>query len=429
MEERKGAREYPSDAAVLHGVEAAAGRESARQRNLVFGIINLSHLFNHLESSVVAVLYPVMMGEMGFGYFALGVLQMIYQMTAMGFQALYGLLARFLPRSILLGMGNVVLGLFVMATGLAQNFTQVALLRGLARVGSSVQHPVGSAILISYFEKARGRVLTLHHSVGNLGAFLAPAIAGGMLLFTSWRTVFYVVALPSIVMGLSYFFLRDAVVDAGESKRERVVASLHDYLACIKNRDVMLVSMIQMVGAAGRGTGINVAFLTAFFMTAMGVDVTVAAGLLMLYQLSGLVGPLAIGWLSDRFNRKWILQLTLLSSTMATLWLLVHSSLTPWLILNIVLYGSVIQARGSLTQSMVSEAVPLEQMDVAFSLYFLIGFISGPAWTFLMGWLIDAYGFGVAFKVISVSYLLGMLMMFFAKRPALGDPSPRSGPF
>jgi hypothetical protein len=68
-----------------------------------------------------------------------------------------------------------------------------------------------------------------------------------------------------------------------------------------------------------------------------------------------------------------------------------------------------------LTQSIVSQAVPVEQLDAAFSLYFFIGFISGPAWTFFMGWLIDSYGFGVAFKVISASYLVGMFLLFMAK--------------
>jgi MFS family permease len=398
---------------------------NSRQRNLVFGIVNLSHLFSHMESGIVSVLYPVMMGEMGFGYFAIGVLQTIYQVTAMGFQVVYGFLARFFPRSILLGIGNILLGLFVMATGFSQNLMQVGLMRGLTGMGSSVQHPVGAAILVSYFEKARGRMLTLHYSVGNLGSFLASAVAGGLLLFTSWRTVFYAVGIPSILMGFLCFFLRDAMAVDSRSGRERMMASMHDYRTCIRNRNVMLVSMIQMVGAAGRGTGINVAFLTAFFMTVIGVNVTVAAGLLMLYQLSGLVGPLAIGWLSDRFNRKRVVQMTLFASTVTTLWFLVHRGLTPWLILNIVLYGSVIQARGSLTQSMVSEAVPLEQLDVAFSLYFFIGFISGPAWTFLMGWLIDAYGFAAAFKVISVSYLLGLLMVFFTMDPQQGEPQPR----
>lgn len=285
---------------------------SMRQRNLVLGIVNASHVFNHMQSSMVSVLYPVMMGDLGFGYFAIGLLQTIYQLTAMGFQVIYGLLVRFLPRSYLLGAGNMICGVFYIATGFCQSFSQVALVRGLSGLGSSAQHPVGSAVLVSYFDRARGRALTLHHSAGNLGAFLAPAIAGALLLFTDWRTVFYVGGIPGVLMGLSYFFFRDQIVVAEEfkSKKEKAEATFQDYRACLKNRNVVMISLIQMVGAAGRGTGINVAFLTAFFMTRLGVSITTAAGLLMVYQLSGLLGPLFIGWLSDRFNRKAVLQLT-----------------------------------------------------------------------------------------------------------------------
>jgi hypothetical protein len=65
-----------------------------------------------------------------------------------------------------------------------------------------------------------------------------------------------------------------------------------------------------------------------------------------------------------------------------------------------------------LTQSVVSEAVPVDQMDVALSVYFFIGFISAPAWTFLAGWLIDSASFSLAFQVVSVSYIVGMARVF-----------------
>jgi FSR family fosmidomycin resistance protein-like MFS transporter len=411
-----------NDAASKHPTAAgldeneAAHRARETRRNIVLSVVNTSHVFNHMQSGMMSLLYPVMMGEMGFGYFQIGVLQTIYQLSAMGFQVVYGLLARFFPRAILLGAGNMICGGFYMATGLAQNFAQVGALRGLSGLGSSAQHPVGSAILVSYFEKARGRVLTLHHSAGNLGAFLAPAIAGTLLLWVDWRTVFYIVGIPGVVMGCCYFFLRDSIVAEGEpkSKKSRIKGSFDDYLRCLRNRNVVMISLIQMVGAAGRGTGVNVAFLTAFFIARLNVSVTAAAGLLMIYQLSGLLGPLAIGWLSDRFNRKAVLQLTLLGSTLTTLWLLVHQTVSPALIVNLVCYGALIQSRGTLTQSVVSEAVPANLMDVAFSIYFFIGFISGPAWTFLVGWLIDASSFTLAFQVVSASYLLGMLLVLLA---------------
>ncbi len=400
------------------GDQSQSGAEtvSGSRRNLVLGVVNISHVFNHMQSGMVSVLYPVMMGELGFGYFQIGVLQTIYQLSAMGFQVIYGVLARFFPRAILLGIGNMICGTFYMATGLSQNFVQVGAMRGLSGLGSSVQHPVGSAVLVSYFEKSRGRVLTLHHSAGNLGAFLAPAIAGTLLLWTDWRTVFYIVGVPGVIMGICYFFLRDTVVAAGEakSKKSRIKGSFQDYLQCLKNRNVVMISLIQMVGAAGRGTGVNVAFLTAFFIAHLHVSITTAAALLMVYQLSGLLGPLAIGWLSDRFNRKGILQLTLLGSTLTTLWLLVHETVGPMLLVNLVCYGAFIQSRGTLTQSVVSEAVPTNMLDAAFSIYFFIGFISGPAWTFLVGWLIDASSFTLAFQIVSVSYLAGMLLVFLA---------------
>lgn len=399
-----------------HPSQSTAETVSRSRRNLILGVVNVSHVFNHMQSGMVSVLYPVMMGDLGFGYFQIGVLQTIYQLSAMGFQVIYGVLARFFPRAILLGIGNVICGTFYMATGLTQNFVQVGAMRGLSGLGSSAQHPVGSAILVSYFEKARGRALTLHHSAGNLGAFLAPAIAGTLLLWTDWRTVFYIVGVPGVIMGICYFFLRDTVVVAGEvkSKKLRMKGSFQDYLQCLKNRNVVMISLIQMVGAAGRGTGVNVAFLTAFFIARLKVSITTAAGLLMIYQLSGLLGPLAIGWLSDRFSRKAVLQLTLLGSTLTTLWLLAHEAVGPMLLINLVCYGAFIQSRGTLTQSVVSEAVPVHMMDVAFSIYFFIGFVSGPAWTFLVGWLIDASSFTLAFQVVSISYLAGMLLVFLA---------------
>jgi MFS family permease len=318
-------------------------------------------------------------------------------------------------RSTLLGWGNVILGVFTVVTGLSQNFFQLTASRVLGGIGASAQNPVGAAMLVGYFPNARGRVLTLHHTAGSLGSLIAPAIIAGLILITDWRTVFFLLAIPSILMGLSYFFLRDMVTVSSASKKSRGRATLDDYRACLRNRNVILVSLIQMVGAAGRGTGINSAFLTGFFIVALGADIPTAAALLIVLEVGGLFGPLAIGWLSDRVGRKPVILLTLFLSTLTTLWLLTHHGVTPWLALNLVAYGSVVSARGSMTQAMVSDAVPLTHTDTAFSIYFFIGFLAGPAWTFLMGWIIDAHSFANAFAVVSVSYLFGMLLVGFTR--------------
>ncbi|HLY67274.1 MAG TPA: MFS transporter [Chloroflexota bacterium] len=385
------------------------------QRKLVLGVVNASHFLNHVQSAMVSVLYPIIMEQMGFGTFEVGVLQTIYQLASQGGQVVYGFLGRFFRHSLLLSVSNLLVGIFSIATGWCQNYGQMFGTRLLSGAGTSAEHPIGSAMLVSYFGKARARALSVHNSAGNLGALVAPAIVGGLLLFTDWRGVFYIVAIPSLIMGASYILLRDNVTVMGGSKKERAKASMQEYRALLKNRTVMLVSLVQMAGAAGRGTGVNVAFLSLFFISALHVDVKIAAVLLTVYQVGGLFGPIGIGWLADRMSRKLIIQLTLVGSTASTLWLLAHHGITPWLIINLLLYGSVVNSRGSLTLAMVSDEVPLEQTSTAFSLYYFIGFISGPIWTLLTGWIIGAHGFGQAFTIISFSYLAGVVLVAFTR--------------
>ncbi|HLY64651.1 MAG TPA: MFS transporter, partial [Chloroflexota bacterium] len=254
---------------------ATDSAEEGSQKNLVLGVVNASHFLNHVQSGMVSVLYPILMEQMGFGTFEVGVLQTVYQMASQGGQIIYGLLGRFYRHSILLSISNLLVGVFSLATGACLNFSQLFATRLLSGAGTSAEHPIGSAMLVSYFGRARARALSVHNSAGNLGALLAPAIVGGLLLFTDWRGVFYIVAIPSLIMGGSYILLRDSITVQGGSRKERARASLQEYVALVKNRTVMLVSCIQMAGAAGRGTGVNVAFLSLFFISALHVDVKV----------------------------------------------------------------------------------------------------------------------------------------------------------
>lgn len=414
-------------------LEAPPAPVNTGQRTAVLGIVNLSHALNHMNSTMMAVLYQPMSRELGFGPFEIGLIQTAYQTAAMGFQVVFGVLTQYFKRSVLLGWGNVLLGVFAAMGAFAGAYWQVLLLRVCSAAGSSPQHPVGSAILISYFERAKGTMLTVHNAAGNVGSMIAPLFAAYMLNVVGWRGVFLIVSIPSILMGFAYFFFRDLVRPSGGDTRSKARASWEEYRAVLRNRDIMLVSLIQMVGAAGRGTGIDIAFMVPFFLWTLGLppeDLPVAAGLLTFMQFAGLVGPLAIGWLFDRYNQKLILITSLAISTVATVWLIFQHEIGIALFINLFLYGSMTYTRGSLTQAMVAEAAGPDQMDTAFSLFFFIGFISGPFWTLIFGWLIATYinteyGFAPAFILAGLTYVAGMVLLLFVKtQPKTIDAQP-----
>jgi MFS family permease len=139
------------------------------------------------------------------------------------------------------------------------------------------------------------------------------------------------------------------------------------------------------------------------------------------------LGPLLIAWFSDRSgHRRGITQLTLLLSAVMTVLLVHHTSLSAFFYLNLLLYGAFVQARGSLTQTMIGDFASPELTDAAFSIYYFVGFISGPIWTMIIGYVMQHHGFAPAFYIAAGTYIAGMLLLWFVKeeprRPATSHP-------
>jgi MFS family permease len=385
-----------------------------QQKRLALGLISTCHTLNHLQYSITSVIFPVVMKELGFGLFQLGVISAVSNFVGQGLQVVYGFISGMFRRTAILGAGNVIVGITAMLQYFVGSYPQLLAARVIIDAGSSPQHPLGSSILSRYYPKARGWALTFHHSAGNLGSFIGPALASLALLYMGWRTAFVVFGIFSLAMGLSLFLLRDYTSTAEESDAKRNIfkANVNAYLLCLKNRKIIITSLVLMVGAAGRGTGVNATYLVPFFMERFNVTASTGGMLLTVMTGAGLVGPLLIAWFSDRLGKRTsITQLTLLVSAIMTVWLAQHSELGWLFYLNLILYGSVVQARGSLTQTMIGDFASPELTDAAFSIYYFVGFISGPIWTLIIGYMMEHYGFAPAFYVAAGTYIAGMLLL------------------
>ncbi|NIO10220.1 MAG: MFS transporter [Deltaproteobacteria bacterium] len=403
-----------SEAAVSSAVTGSAAEEpSPSQKTFILGLVCSSHTLNHIQSGVTSVLFPAMMKDLGFGYLQLGILSAVHHFSAQGLQVVYGFLAAFMKRAVILGVGNTILGVSVFVHAFLGSYGQLLGARVFSSVGASAQNPMGASILSGYFPAARGRALMMHHTAGNVGSFLAPAIAASLLLIMGWRQVFLVLGAPSILMGVCYFLLRDRVPSSARmGKKKTAKAGLDAYWKCLKNRNIVFTAMILMVGAAGRGTGFNVAYLVPYFMSRFDLTASQAGFLLMVLEAAGVAGPLAVAWVSDRVGRRaLVVQSTLLLSALFTVWLAHQTSIGVLLFINLILYGTFVQARGTLTQAMIGDFATDDIADAAFSLYYFIGFMSGPFWTLLSGFVLDRYGFTPAFYLAGASYILGMILL------------------
>ena len=102
--------------------ETVVKQDRTLQRQTIFAIVCGGHFINHFQSAMLGVIYPLMMKEVGMSYLAIASLASVYNSLGSILQASYGFIVPYLPRGVILGIGNCLLGLSVVATGFASTF-------------------------------------------------------------------------------------------------------------------------------------------------------------------------------------------------------------------------------------------------------------------------------------------------------------------
>ena len=143
------------------------------------------------------------------------------------------------------------------------------------------------------------------------------------------------------------------------------------YLKVLRNRNMILTSLVMMVGGAGRG--LTVIFLAQHFRNDLGLSTMMVSVAVTAMLAGGVIGPVGFGWISDWFSRIKVIQASLFLSTLATLWLAFQGAFLPLLLANLVLYGTVIRSRMTLTLALVADSLAEEDRDAAFSVFSFLG--------------------------------------------------------
>ena len=288
----------PTSAATLSAVEEPVG--SSIERNTVLWLTNFSHGVNHFQNEMLAVLYVVIMPELGFSYTQLGAVTAIRSVFGGAIQGLYGFATPFLSRAWVLGIGNIVMGVGTFLTGASNSFGTFLGARAVAAVGGSAQHPVGYSLLAGYFPKARGTILALNSSISNVGGLMAPLAAGGLLLIMGWQQIFFIVAFISVAMGMVYFLYSRKVgstEDRQASGSSKMLQGKASYLKALRNRNMILTSLVMMVGGAGRG--LTVIFLAQHFRNDLGLSTIMVSVAVTAMLAGGVIGPSGV-WVDFR---------------------------------------------------------------------------------------------------------------------------------
>ena len=201
--------------------------------------------------------------------------------------------------------------------------------------------PLPNQVLISrWFNEARGKAMGFAYLGIGVGGAVAPLLANRLTQQFGWpgalRTLGILIVLIALPMA---FFVKES---PGTETAPSSATSHASIGGVLKSRHFYLLAIGSMcsIGAVG-GTFQNL----KLFMTGdlfRGVPVqdaqSTAAYVLSLILISSLVGRLLMGWLADRFPKKYVMLLIYLIVTCA-IPLLFLASGQPFLYLFAVLFG------------------------------------------------------------------------------------------
>ena len=340
-------------------------------------------------------------------------------------QITFGVMTRFLRRSHILGVGTAVAFIGMAVMSLAHSFNHLAVGMATRGLGTSPNHPVGGSVMAYSFPQDRAKALAFHHISGNMGGWIAPLVIAGLLYYLDWRQAVMVISLPMLLMSFSFFFLEEpppqAQAETGTKRRARL--GLHEYKALMQDRRALLLACVMMVGAAGRGTGALNTYLAVILVDRFSISVSFAALFVAMYTFGGVVGPMILGWFSDRTSPRFAIRVDLLLSAVFTLMFLLPQTAGIGLFGITFFAGFFIYGRGSLLQSLLISVAPEgTRVDTQLSMFHTFSAITGPMWILVTGLIVDRYGLAPALGVMAVSYIIGVGILGF-----LDSDTPEQG--
>ncbi len=385
-------------------------------------LVTGTHAFTHMYAALLPLVYPFIVIEFGISYAAIGLLEGVSRFSGGLLQGPAGLLGRFMPRKLLLGLNSLLLALSMAFLSLSANFSHFFTAVVMGRAVQSPQHPIGASLVSEWFGKnLRGTALAINYAGANVGSIIVPLIAGGLFLLIGWRGTVGAFTLPGVVFGLLAIMMLSGagkVVATATSGSDKPHLG-GELLKVLKDPNSRFVIISTILAAGGRGLGILSLYVPLYLRDTirdgLGLDMMTTSVLFTILLIGGIVGPLFLGRISDRFGRSRILRITLFLSSVC-IFLLVLSGDNLSLIIPVLLaMGFTNYSFTALFQAMLADVSHPSVRDLAFSLYFPISFGSGAVWSFAMGLVADNFGFQPLFLVAAISPLVALPFTFPVK--------------
>jgi FSR family fosmidomycin resistance protein-like MFS transporter len=398
----------------IRTAQVPAGTETAAARTGfgVLGAISFSHFLNDMIQSLILAIYPLLKASFALSFAQIGLITLVYQITASLLQPAIGLYTdkRPQPHSLWVGMAFTLCGLLLLAV--APDFSTLLVAAALVGTGSSIFHPESSRVARMASGGRHGLAQSLFQVGGNAGSAVGPLLAAIIILPHGQRSVAWFSLAALLAMGVLWRIgiwsraqyravaARPKPAAAARLPRRTVVRALTVLMLLVFSKYFYMSSITS--------------YYTFYLMDRFGVSVQSAQLHLFAFLFAVAAGTVLGGPIGDRVGRKQVIWVSILGVAPFTL-LMPYVDLAWTGVLSVII-GFVLASAFSAILVFAQELVP-DKVGAISGLFFGFAFGMGGIAAAVLGKLADLHGIEAVYRYCAFFPLLGVFAVFLPREP------------
>jgi len=381
----------------------------------ILGAISFSHFLNDMLQSLILAVYPLLKSEFSLSFAQIGLITLLYQLTASLLQPLVGLYTDRNPKpySLPVGMACSLIGVVLLA--FAPNYATLLVAAAFMGTGSSIFHPESSRVARLVSGGRHGLAQSIFQVGGNVGSAMGPLLAAWFIIPRGQDSLawFALVALLAIVVlsQVGAWYKRQHLAGPRKARPAAPVSPLSRGTV-VGSTAILLMLLFSKYFYTASFTSYYIFYL----MHRFGVSVQAAQIYLFVFLIAVALGTILGGPIGDRIGRKKVIWGSILGVAPFTL-ILPYVDLAWTGILSFVI-GLILASAFSAILVFAQELMP-GKVGMVSGLFFGFAFGMGGLGAAVLGKVADVTSIEYVYHLCSFLPLLGLLAAFL---PDLGRP-------
>jgi MFS transporter, FSR family, fosmidomycin resistance protein len=375
--------------------------------NILF-IIGLCHLLNDAIQAVVPAMFPILEKSMGLSFTQLGIIAFSLNMVSSVLQPVVGLVTDKKPMPFALPIGLTLTFGGVLGLAFAPSFSLIVVSVIFIGLGSAVFHPEGSRVAYMAAGRRRGLAQSIYQVGGNTGQALAPLITALILVplgqkGASWFSIVAGLAVILLIY-IANWYNKRLVGDLPIVKKKDTSATKKTGLSKKVKQSLLLILLLIFARSWYISGMTN--FYAFFAIEEYSLSIKESQLFLFAFLIAGAFGTFFGGPLADRFGKKKVISISMLSTVPFSLLIPFVPSTLAFILLTIT--GFILMTSFSVTVVYAQELVP-GKIGTMSGLTVGLAFGMGAIGSVGLGYIADLLSITVMVSSIGFLPLLGLL--------------------